>query len=292
MSAADQEQEQVADRHYLFALHGLFYAVFIPRALLHWGRPLLVVLTAKPPLTPSPTPKPPLAPSLTPKPPLTPASTPGLEVSAAAIRRRAARPPASTRSASGDRAPWFPLALHAIAMGLLYYGITRPANATPAACGGAAATGGAPQQADPLAQPSTATVAVADRATAEGAPPLLIVPRPLAGGVAILAAAGLAGWTLAVFRSWRLRARIESEHELCTAGPFRWVRHPIYLAMDLLAVGSWLWVPTAATAVGAALVALGGDLRGRSEERLLHSAFGERFDRYRRRVRRFLPGIY
>jgi protein-S-isoprenylcysteine O-methyltransferase Ste14 len=89
-----------------------------------------------------------------------------------------------------------------------------------------------------------------------------------------------------------LAARIELGHELCTAGPFRWVRHPIYLAMDLLAIGTWLWAPTALVAVGAALVVLAGDLRGRTEERLLHQAFGESYDRYQRRAWRFVPGIY
>jgi type IV secretory pathway VirJ component/protein-S-isoprenylcysteine O-methyltransferase Ste14 len=168
------------------------------------------------------------------------------------------QPPAGDdRAAAAVSGSHLPLALHMLAEGALYYGIAR-----------------------------------AVRVPAGAADPPLIPPQRLAGGLLMLAAAALAAWTLAVFRSWRLAARIERGHELCTAGPFRWVRHPIYLAMDVLAVGSWLWAPTAAVAISVVLVALAGDLRARTEERLLHDTFGASYDRYRRQARRFVPGIY
>jgi type IV secretory pathway VirJ component/protein-S-isoprenylcysteine O-methyltransferase Ste14 len=158
------------------------------------------------------------------------------------------------QAASGSQVP---LVLHVLAMGVLYFGLARAVLAPPAA---------------------------ADSA--------LIPPQRMAGGVLMLAAAALAAWTLAVFRSWRLAARIEHGHELCTAGPFRRVRHPIYLAMDLLALGSWLWAPTAAVGLGMLLVALAGDLRARTEERLLQDTFGASYGRYRRQAWRFVPGVY
>jgi type IV secretory pathway VirJ component/protein-S-isoprenylcysteine O-methyltransferase Ste14 len=167
----------------------------------------------------------------------------------------AALPPRQT--AAGARGSQVPLIFHALALGILYLGIARTVRLPPAA-----------------------------------SDPPLIPPQRLAGGLVMLAAAALAAWVLTVFRSWRLAARLEHGHELCTAGPFRWVRHPIYLAMNLLALGSWLWAPTAAVALGVVLVALAGDWRARTEERLLHGAFGASYDRYRRQASRFLPGIY
>jgi type IV secretory pathway VirJ component/protein-S-isoprenylcysteine O-methyltransferase Ste14 len=161
---------------------------------------------------------------------------------------------AQEQAAGGSQVP---LVLHALAMGVLYAGLARAVLAPPAA-----------------------------------ADPHLLPPQKMAGGALMLAAAALAAWTLAVFRSWRLAARIEHGHELCSAGPFRRVRHPIYLAMDLLALGSWLWAPTAAVGLGAVLVALAGDLRARTEERLLQDTFGSSYDRYRRQAWRFLPGVY
>jgi type IV secretory pathway VirJ component/protein-S-isoprenylcysteine O-methyltransferase Ste14 len=172
--------------------------------------------------------------------------------------RRALGDRSSNRStAVRASSSYLPLVLHGLAAGVLYYGIARAVQAAPAA-----------------------------------ADPFVIAPQRLAGGLVMLAAAGLAAWALAVFPSWRLAARIESGHELCVAGPFRWVRHPIYLAMDLLALGSWLWVPTAIVALGVALVALAGDLRARGEERLLHATFGQAYDSYLHQARRFVPGIY
>ncbi len=124
------------------------------------------------------------------------------------------------------------------------------------------------------------------------AAPLLFAPPPLAGAVLIVVGAALLAWTLLVFRSWRLLARIEQGHQLCTSGAFRLVRHPIYLSLDLLALGTFLWVPGPIVLVGAILVAVGGDLRARTEERLLVAVFGDEYRDYQRRVPRTIPGLY
>jgi len=120
----------------------------------------------------------------------------------------------------------------------------------------------------------------------------LFAPQRAAGAVVMLAAAALAVWTLTVFRSWRLRAQIEADHQLSTDGPFRFVRNPIYLGMIVLAIGSFLWVPNAIVLAGVLLVCLASDLRARAEEKVLLAAFGERYRDYAARVRRFVPGIY
>jgi len=62
--------------------------------------------------------------------------------------------------------------------------------------------------------------------------------------------------------------------------------------MDLLAVGTLLWLPDPLVALGTVLVALGGDLRARAEEKVLLAVFGDRYREYGRRVKRFVPGVY
>jgi protein-S-isoprenylcysteine O-methyltransferase Ste14 len=121
---------------------------------------------------------------------------------------------------------------------------------------------------------------------------LLWAPQPMAGGAVIVAAAALVAWTMRVFRSWRFQARIDAAHRLSTDGPFAWVRHPIYAALDLLALGSMIWIPTPWTAAGLLLMIVTGDVRARGEEAILRAAFGEDYGRYAARVRRLLPGIY
>jgi protein-S-isoprenylcysteine O-methyltransferase Ste14 len=112
------------------------------------------------------------------------------------------------------------------------------------------------------------------------------------GSAIIIAGAGLMTWARASFASWRFRAELAAGHELATGGPFRVVRHPLYAGLDLLALGSAIWIGTLPVWIGAALMAVGGDLRARAEEPLLERAFGEEYREYRARTWRFVPGAY
>ena len=68
--------------------------------------------------------------------------------------------------------------------------------------------------------------------------------------------------------------------------------HPIFLGLNLLALGTAIWAPTVLTWAGFALVVLGSDLRARSEEALLLGVFGPVYADYCRRTKRFVPGLY
>ncbi len=123
-------------------------------------------------------------------------------------------------------------------------------------------------------------------------------PRALgvAALVALLMAAALAlfVWASATMgRNWSLVARTRSDHELVTAGPFAWMRHPIYTALALVVVA----LAVALGHVTQLLVALpvfavGTWLRVRIEERLLRTMFGAAHDAYAARVKRFVPGVF
>jgi protein-S-isoprenylcysteine O-methyltransferase Ste14 len=114
----------------------------------------------------------------------------------------------------------------------------------------------------------------------------------VAGALVIGGGAILIVWSLVYFRSWRFRAQLDEGHQLATGGPFALMRHPIYMALNLLALGTALWVPTTLVCVGLVLMVLGSDLRGRAEEKLLASAFGDSYASYAARTRRFVAGIY
>ena len=130
-------------------------------------------------------------------------------------------------------------------------------------------------------------------------PPLLgpELWRPTAATAAVgvaLMVAGLAlmGWSLLVFRSWRVRAEVDDRHELMTAGPFALVRHPIYAGIVTFYAASLLLVPRPATLAVVAAVAWSHDLRARAEEEALLQAFGARYRTYMGRTRRLVPGVY
>ena len=99
-------------------------------------------------------------------------------------------------------------------------------------------------------------------------------------------------WALVYFRSWRFRAQLDKGHQLATGGPFKFMRHPLYMGLNLLAFGTALWIPTIFIWVGFALMVFGSDLRGRAEEKLLEGTFGDSYREYCSKTRRFVPGIY
>jgi protein-S-isoprenylcysteine O-methyltransferase Ste14 len=115
--------------------------------------------------------------------------------------------------------------------------------------------------------------------------------QQVAGTLVIAGGAALMVWALVYFRSWRFRATLDQGHELATGGPFRILRHPIYMGLNLLALGTALWIPTAIVWAAFVLMAIGSDLRARAEETLLSQAFGSSYREYCARTRRFVPGI-
>lgn len=96
--------------------------------------------------------------------------------------------------------------------------------------------------------------------------------------------------TSAMGKNWSVVARMRSDHQLVRTGPFRVVRHPIYLAL-------LLFLPSLAVAFGhyAQLVAavpfyiIGTMVRVREEEKLLRAQFGDDHARYVREVPAFIP---
>jgi len=129
-------------------------------------------------------------------------------------------------------------------------------------------------------------------AVLRGRVPELFSSQRFVGALIIATGIALASWAVAHFVSWRLRAKIDPGHQLATGGPFRFLRHPIYMSFNLLALGTAVWVPSAIAWAAFVLMALGGDLRARAEEPLLQKAFGQSYERYCARTRRFLPWVY
>lgn len=82
------------------------------------------------------------------------------------------------------------------------------------------------------------------------------------------------------------RPDLPEDEDLRLDGPHRWVRHPLYLGVLLLAWGGATAPLALANAVWASLyLALGGW----AEERKLLALYGERYAEYRRRVPAVVP---
>jgi protein-S-isoprenylcysteine O-methyltransferase Ste14 len=79
--------------------------------------------------------------------------------------------------------------------------------------------------------------------------------------------------------------------QLVTTGPYRFVRHPLYLAEEIAIVGVFIQFASVWTALLLA-VQIGFQLRRMHNEELVLAAGFSEYDAYRRNTARLIPGIY
>ena len=94
-------------------------------------------------------------------------------------------------------------------------------------------------------------------------------------------------------KEWSVTARLVEGHKLATDGPYRFVRHPIYIGMLGMLLATGLAISHWAALIAALVIFfIGTIIRVRSEERLLREQFGAEFDQYKRQVVALIPGLY
>ena len=123
--------------------------------------------------------------------------------------------------------------------------------------------------------------------------PLYPVPL-LAGGLCLV----LGLWLF--YRShadlgtnWSITLEVREKHRLVTHGVYRRVRHPMYLALLLYAVGQALAAPNwlVGPSYGVAVVLIVA-LRVGPEERMMLEEFGKDYEVYRAATKRLVPGVW
>jgi protein-S-isoprenylcysteine O-methyltransferase Ste14 len=119
----------------------------------------------------------------------------------------------------------------------------------------------------------------------------MALPLALSGCLLALAGAALVLRSRAELGpAWSFAPKVDQRTGLVTTGPYRLVRHPIYLGLALLALGEAL----AFGSWPALMIVLSGIVptfawRARAEETLLSRIFGERYTSYRQRTRMIIP---
>jgi protein-S-isoprenylcysteine O-methyltransferase Ste14 len=113
-------------------------------------------------------------------------------------------------------------------------------------------------------------------------------------GVA-LSCVGMAGeiWSaVALGASYSPMLRVADEHVVVTAGPYRWIRHPLYAFWLPVTVGwgaatsNWFIIVS-----GTALILVLAVIRVPREEAMMLQGFGESYRRYMRNTGRFIPRL-
>ena len=117
-------------------------------------------------------------------------------------------------------------------------------------------------------------------------------PAAAIGLVLVLGGVLLHGWARrALGPMWSGVVQVRAQHMLVDRGPYRLVRHPIYSAGLLLAVGTLLAHPSVATTCLAVGFALGMLVKARLEERALRRVLGREYEAYAARVPAFVPRL-
>jgi len=127
------------------------------------------------------------------------------------------------------------------------------------------------------------------------------------GLLAVLSSSLLFGWlikyrkpvdilnsTYVTFSKMMMKARLEERagrtEPLVVSGPYRYVRHPLYSAVVLLAFGLWLLLDYSALLVTTILFLLWFNfVVAPFEERELRAIFGQDYEQYANRVPKIIP---
>ena len=112
-----------------------------------------------------------------------------------------------------------------------------------------------------------------------------------AGLALCIGSAAFAAWAMwSLGRSYGIRMDIFEGHRLVTEGPYRVVRHPMYLGILLFHVGASLALESTLLLAATLLYVVPlTAIRIVAEDKVLAAAFGESFGSYRRRVPTLLP---
>ena len=113
------------------------------------------------------------------------------------------------------------------------------------------------------------------------------------GTIAVqVVAVGLMIWARMTFgmRSFHASAT-PTAGGIVTNGPYRWLRHPIYTAVALFALGGALSHPGSGAWILFGVTVVGGFLRMLAEETLLRKQYPE-YEAYARRTRRMIPFVF
>jgi len=111
------------------------------------------------------------------------------------------------------------------------------------------------------------------------------------GPALVAAVPAFSFWSAATLgRHFDLDVEVHGGHEIVDTGPYRIVRHPVYLGIAIHFVGASLATGNALLALGTVLVTFPAlYIRAAVEERLLRATLGPAYDAYARRVPMLIP---
>lgn len=101
---------------------------------------------------------------------------------------------------------------------------------------------------------------------------------------------GLACWSRYLLgRNWSSVVQIKQGHELIEAGPYRYIRHPIYTGLLLAFIGTALKEGDVRGIFAVLIIFISFWRKLKMEERMLGETFGEVYNAYKSRTKALIP---
>jgi protein-S-isoprenylcysteine O-methyltransferase Ste14 len=112
-------------------------------------------------------------------------------------------------------------------------------------------------------------------------------------GVAITAIGlGFAVWARAYLGgNWSSMVTVKVGHQLIRTGPYRWVRHPIYLGIIVGSFGTALAINELRGLVAVIVLYISFTIKRNIEEHTMAKVFGAEYQEYRQHTGAIFPGI-
>jgi protein-S-isoprenylcysteine O-methyltransferase Ste14 len=139
-----------------------------------------------------------------------------------------------------------------------------------------------------------AAIVVAAVTASRATTPRIAAPYRTAGLIATWLGLAIRVWAIAALgRAFRTTVEVGPGQAVVSAGPYRWVRHPSYSGLLLIAAGSglaagnWLAVGVCAVVPLPALL-----WRIHVEEAELTEVLGDRYRAYQSQTKRLIPGLW
>lgn len=124
--------------------------------------------------------------------------------------------------------------------------------------------------------------------------PACLHPAGFYGGIA-LTVAGYAAtiWCYVIMgNAWRIGINRQEKNQLVTAGPYRWIRHPIYAFQTMMLLGAVLLLPTICSVAIIFLHLFFVLIKAKDEEAYLLTVHGEAYREFMAKTGRLLPKFW
>jgi protein-S-isoprenylcysteine O-methyltransferase Ste14 len=92
--------------------------------------------------------------------------------------------------------------------------------------------------------------------------------------------------------AWRIGINRKEKNELVTAGPYRWIRHPIYAFQTVMLLGAVLLLPTICSGLIVVIHLVFVLVKARDEEAYLLTVHGETYRDYMTQTGRLIPKLW